>query len=74
MSTTQRIYLVTKRGGNKRLVKAINQAQAYRHVARTDFDVTAANKIEIADMMQAGVKVEEANADPEPTNDPEPTT
>lgn len=58
-----RIYIVTS-GNTEKLVKATNQAQALRHVARTTYAVRAATVIEVAEKMGVGAKVEDATAEP----------
>lgn len=60
-----RIYAVEEDnvGGVTRLVKATNQAQALRHVARDRFDVRVASALEVADLMASGVKVQDATRD-----------
>lgn len=42
------------------MVKAINQAQALRHVARNTYTVTVASALSVAENMQAGMKIEDA--------------
>lgn len=67
MSAAVRIYIVTAANGDAMLVKATNQAQALRHVARSIYSVRAATALEVAEEMQAGQKVEDATAEPETT-------
>lgn len=67
----QRIYIVTAANGDSMLVKATNQAQALRHVARSIYTVRAATALEVAEEMQAGQKVEDATAEPESTQESE---
>ncbi len=69
MSAAVRIYIVTAANGDAMLVKATNQAQALRHVARSIYSVRAATALEVAEEMQAGQKVEDATAEPEPTTE-----
>lgn len=56
----ERIYVVRSAAGNERLVKAASQAQALRHVARSLFEVYAAAPIEVVELMERGVKAEQA--------------
>jgi len=60
MSTQARIYIVTAANGDSMLVKANNQAQALRHIARSIYTVRAASALEVADEMSAGQKIEDA--------------
>jgi hypothetical protein len=66
-----RIYVVGPRFAivgepipNPRLVRAVNAAQALRHVTR-DFSVTLAGQEELVDIVGMGVKVEDAKVAPE---------
>ena len=61
--TTQRIYIVTAKSGAKRLVQATNPAQALRHVASNEFGVQAAKAVEVAQLMSAGVVLEQSRVD-----------
>jgi hypothetical protein len=47
------------------MVKANNRAQALNHVARNTYTVTVASALSVAENMQAGMKVEDATAEPE---------
>ena len=67
MSTTARIYLVQNKAGGFSMVKAVNQTQALRHVARNTYTVTVASALSVAENMQSGMQVEDATAEPEPT-------
>lgn len=60
--SNQRIYII-KAGESEKLVKAANQAQALRHVARTTYTVRTATAVEVAERMVAGLKVEDATAE-----------
>lgn len=60
MSSQERIYLVQAKAGGFSMVKAINQAQALRHVARNTYTVTVASALSVAENMQAGMKIEDA--------------
>ena len=55
-----RIYMVQALNGDATLVKATNQAQALRHVARSLYTVRAATALEVAEEMEAGQKIEDA--------------
>lgn len=59
-----RIYLVknTENGGDH-LVRAHNQAQAVRHVARKQFECEVASQDDLVELVASGVKVEDAGAD-----------
>lgn len=73
MSTAARIYIVTKEKDGptcgRQLVKANNQAQALRHVAKSTYTVRAATALEVAEEMQAGQKVVDATAETESTTE-----
>lgn len=43
MSTAARIYIVQNKAGGFAMVKANNQAQALRHVARNTYTITIAS-------------------------------
>lgn len=59
-----RIYLVQDTDTTtKALVRASNQAQAIRHVARNRLSVTVASQDDLVEQLAAGVKVEDAGAD-----------
>lgn len=60
---TQRVYRVTDKAGTVQLVKASTQAQALRFAARGHFSVDVASGLEVADLMSAGVPVNDATAD-----------
>ena len=69
MSAAARIYIVTAANGDSMLVKATNQAQALRHVAKSIYTVRAATALEVAEEMQAGQKIEDATKEPESTTE-----
>lgn len=54
-----KVYIVTDRDGNERLVRAYTSADALRHVTPT-FNVTQADQEDIILLMAAGVAVETA--------------
>ncbi len=54
-----KVYIVTDRDGNERLVRAYTLADALRHVTPT-FHVTQADQDDIISLMAAGVAVETA--------------
>lgn len=63
MKSAGRIYTVT--GGSKdRLVRATRPTVALSHVARTAFDVRVATQNDLEQLIAAGVKVEDATAEP----------
>jgi hypothetical protein len=70
----QRIYIVTAADGNATFVRAGNQAQALRYVARAAYTVRVATAIEVADVMDAGQKIETAfEADDAPFDNEPPS-
>ena len=54
-----KVYIVTDRDGNERLVRAYTSADALRHVTPT-FNVAQADQDDIISLMAAGVAVETA--------------
>ena len=54
-----KVYIVTDRDGNERLVRAYTSADALRHVTPT-FNVTPADQDDIISLMALGVAVETA--------------
>lgn len=65
-----RIYLVTdKTTAAKHLVKATNQAHAVRHIAASRLECGVASALDVATLMQTGIKVDDATA--ATTNQPE---
>lgn len=62
MTIATRVYLVTN-GDTKKLVEASSQAQALRHVVRSQFTVTVPTTLDLVVLMQGGAKVEKAGAD-----------
>lgn len=59
-----RIYLVQDTDTiTKALVRASNQAQAIRHVARNRLSVSVASQDDLVEQLALGVKVEDAGAD-----------
>ena len=52
-----KVFVVTDRDGNERLVRAYTSADALRHVTPT-FNVTPADQDDIISLMAAGVAVE----------------
>jgi hypothetical protein len=54
-----KVYIVTDRDGNERLVRAYTAGQAVAHVTPT-FNVTLADQDDIISLMAAGVAVETA--------------
>ncbi len=59
-----RIYLTEKKDGSKALVKATNQAQGLRHIARNEFSIKVASALDVAECMAAGMAVEDATKEP----------
>ena len=56
-----RIYKITSKDtGGVSLVKAGSQAQAMSHVAKSEFAISVATAMEVADLVSAGIKVEDA--------------
>lgn len=63
MSNETRIYIVTDRlNQSTRLVRAANPAQALRHVAIDQFEVTPAKADHIAGFLGSDLRVEVARA------------
>lgn len=58
-TSTTRIYIVMQ-DGTIRLVKALNQAQAMRRVARETMSIRPAHSLEVMDYMMKGVAVLDA--------------
>lgn len=59
-----RIYLVQDtESKTKALVRASNQAQAIRHVARNRLAVAVASQDDLVELLAGGVKVEDAGAE-----------
>ena len=54
-----KVYIVTDRDGNERLVRAYTSADALRHVTPT-FNVVQADQDDIISLMASGVAVETA--------------
>lgn len=69
---SKRIYLIGhKASGTSRLVVAGSQAQGLGHVARNEYTVCVATPMQVAELVKAGVEVEDASAEPaEPTLNP----
>lgn len=60
MATTTRIYTVTdKDTGDARLVRATHPSNALMWVARGAYDVHVSSQDELAEMLPAGIKVED---------------
>lgn len=59
----QRIYLVTH-GDDKRLIRAISQANARNHIARNSIAVAVASQDDIVALISTGQKVEETSNEP----------
>lgn len=59
MAIDRRIYKV-KSANKVHLVRAFSQAQALRHIARHSFVIEVAKATEVADLIIAGVRLEEA--------------
>lgn len=57
-----RIYRIKgKTNGINRLVKASSQAQGLSHVSKSEYDITVASAMEVADLITSGVTVEDAS-------------
>jgi len=56
-----RIYVVTTKDGNTRLIDAANASQALRYVAHATFDVQCATAKIVATLVTKGVTVESAS-------------
>ena len=64
MATAQRTYIVTSKSGD-RFVVATSQSQAIRHVVAQDYKARAADGMEVANLMERGIKLERASSSPE---------
>ena len=62
--TATRIYVVTEDGRQDRLVEAANSAQALRYAAGQRFTAAVAGVRVVASLISAGVKIEQAGAEP----------
>ncbi len=61
MASEVRIYAVANRdSGETHYVKATNQPQAMRHIARSKFTVSVASSVAVADHMTGGGKILDA--------------
>lgn len=58
MASGQRIYVVTDKQMNKRLILAAVRSQAISHVAKSEYQVNVASQTELVDLIQQGVQVE----------------
>jgi hypothetical protein len=59
--TVSRIYLIQNtKTGAERLVDAVNEPQAIRHVARDEYRANVAGQRTLVDLLARGVKVERA--------------
>jgi hypothetical protein len=66
MTTDTRIYLVSKVDGTgARLVRASHKFGAHRHVTLSEYDTRLATQSDLVELLAAGVKVENAKADPD---------
>lgn len=63
--STSRIYISTDADGNARLIKANNQPQALRYMARKHFAIAPATGIQVAEAMSTGARVEDATKEVE---------
>jgi hypothetical protein len=67
MATKNRVYLVTvtepEGKPERRLVRAGNSAQAWRHVAESRIAVDLATQDDLIELAGSGVKVEEAKGE-----------
>ncbi len=63
-----RVYLVENNECQvpKRLVRSSSPAQVARHVTKTMFTIRVADQDDLIDSLQAGVKVEDTDEEPEP--------
>lgn len=64
MATAQRTYIVSSKAGD-RLVVATNQSQAIRHVVSQEYKARSADGMEVATLMERGIKLERASSSPE---------
>ncbi len=65
MSAAARIYAMCNgETGRTEFVKATNQAQSYRHLARRTFTASVASAIAVAEHMAKGGVIEDATKEP----------
>lgn len=69
-TTQKRVYSVTDRDGNRRMVWAYNRAQAIRHASEADYSANVASQAEIIEMVRAGVPEEVAGDDRRKRDEP----
>lgn len=55
-----RLYIVTSKAGETRLIDAANAAQALRYVSAKDYSVTCATSRQVAEVVKKGIEIEEA--------------
>ena len=58
MSAPTRIYAVTSKSGEKRLIRAATQAQALRYAASSSFTVAVASQDALVTLLGEGVTIE----------------
>lgn len=60
MAQNTRLYLVTDKAGNKRLVDAATPSQAIRHVVGDNYTATVPGNRQVAELARGGIEIETA--------------
>jgi hypothetical protein len=71
MADKTRIYAIRMRGTVVALVEAANKSQAMAHHAQSTWGIGVATPNELISATQAGIKVDNAAAEPEPVREPQ---
>lgn len=70
----KRVYrVISARTGDEWLVRAHNQAQAIRHVVKSEYRAAVAGQETLIEMLTAGAKVLDSDDEPELELDDEPS-
>lgn len=67
---SKRIYIVTRKNGHHRLIRANTPAQAIGFAVRSDYNAEVASQEALVGLLGSGIKVEDAG-EPAPTTEPE---
>jgi gamma-glutamyl-gamma-aminobutyrate hydrolase PuuD len=65
--TKSRIYLVSSKGGENRLVRAATRHQSIMHVASSEFSSEVASQDDLIEALESGVKIENYRDDNQQT-------
>lgn len=60
MAISRIYFVVNTKTGAERLIDAVNEAQAIRHVARDEYAASVAGQRTLVELLAKGVKVERA--------------